>query len=128
MHVRDAMATAVVTIGPMHTLREAARVMSARNVGAAVVLDGDTSGTGILTERDLLHAIGGGQDPDQERVGDHLTSDLVFATPDMPIEEAARLMIGGGFRHLVVLQGDDVVGIVSVRDVVRLWTTAPLAN
>jgi CBS domain-containing protein len=128
MHVRDAMSTRVVTIGPMHTLREAARVMASRRVGAAVVLDGDTSGVGILTERDVLYAIGGGQNPDTEKVADHLTSDLVFATPDMPLEDAAGLMIRGGFRHLVVLDKDDVVGIVSVRDVIRLWTAAPLSS
>jgi CBS domain-containing protein len=128
MHVRDAMSTRVVTVGPMHTLREAARVMASRRVGAAVVLDGDTSGVGILTERDILYALGGGQNPDTEKVADHLTSDLVFATPDMPLEDAAGLMIRGGFRHLVVLDKDDVVGIVSVRDVIRLWTAAPLSS
>ena len=66
MQVRDGMSSSVLTIGPDHTMREAARRMSARHVGAAVVLDADSS-IGILTERDVLVSIGDGQDPDTER-------------------------------------------------------------
>ena len=128
MQVRDAMSTVVVTIGPAHTLREAARLMSARRVGAAVVLDGDTSGIGILTERDILDAVGQGLDPDRERVADHRTSDLVFATTDMTLHEAAATMMRGGFRHLVVLDGGEVIGIVSVRDIVRCWTASAVLS
>lgn len=128
MLVRDAMSTTVLTVGPTHTLREAARLMSSRRVGAAVVLDDSADGTGILTERDVLDAVGAGQDPDAERVADHLTADLVFAAPDMTLEEAAAVMTRGGFRHLVVLDGGEVAGIVSVRDVVRLWTGAPVGG
>jgi CBS domain-containing protein len=127
MRVRDAMSTAVLTVGPEHTLREAARRMAARGVGAAVVHDPDGEGIGILTERDVLSAVGSGLDPDGERVGAHLTADLVFATPDWTIEQAAEAMCRGGFRHLVVLDGPDVAGIVSVRDVVRAWNSAGVA-
>ncbi|MFL6241207.1 MAG: cyclic nucleotide-binding/CBS domain-containing protein [Actinomycetes bacterium] len=123
MQVRDGMSTLVLTIGPAHTLREAARVMADRKVGAAVVIDPDTSGVGILTERDVLNALGKGLDPDREAAGDHLTSDLVFATPDWTLEQAAQAMIRGGFRHLVVMDGDEVVGMLSVRDIVRCWTS-----
>jgi CBS domain-containing protein len=119
MLVRDAMSTVVLTIGPAHTLRDAARLMAARRVGAAVVTDPDTSGIGILTERDILVAVGTGQEPDREWAADHLTTDVVFATPGWSLEEAARAMTRGGFRHLVVLEGDEVVGIISVRDIVR---------
>ena len=122
MQVRDAMSSDVLSIGPTHTLREAARLMSQRKVGAAVVLDGDSEGPGILTERDVLDALGSGQDPDAEIAGDHLTSDLVVAAPDWPIERAAEAMVRGGFRHLVVCEGDDVIGMLSVRDIVRSWT------
>ena len=122
MQVRDAMSADVLSIGPTHTLREAARLMSQRKVGAAVVMDGDGEGPGILTERDVLDAIGAGQDPDTEVAGDHLTSDLVVAAPDWPIERAAEAMVRGGFRHLVVTDGDDVIGMLSVRDIVRTWT------
>ena len=128
MQVREGMNPEVLTIGPQHTLREAARRMADRKVGAAVVLDGDTSGIGILTERDILVAVGQGQDVDVERVADHLTGDLVFAAPDWPLETAAEAMVRGGFRHLVVLDGGDVAGMLSVRDIVRIWTHEPVAS
>ena len=79
MLVRDAMSTVILTIGPVHTLRQAARLMAARRVGAAVVLDTDTSGLGILTERDILKSIGADQNPDHETAGSHTTHDVVFA-------------------------------------------------
>jgi CBS domain-containing protein len=119
MLVRDGMSTIVLTIGPAHTLRVAARLMAARQIGAAVVIDPDTSGLGILTERDILMSIGSGQNPDIEFAGDHLTSNVVFATPDWTLADAASAMTRGGFRHLIVLEGGDVLGIISVRDIVR---------
>jgi CBS domain-containing protein len=122
MQVRDGMSRMVLTVGPQHTLREAARLMSERKVGAAVVLDPDSPGIGIITERDLMESVGAGQDPDGERVCDHLTSSLVFAAPDWSLEEAAVAMVRGGFRHLVVTEGGDISGVLSVRDVVRCWT------
>ena len=122
MQVRDGMSTVVLSVGPGHTVREAARLMAERRVGAAVVVDPEASGIGIFTERDLLDSLAAGQDPDSERVGDHLTSNLVYAAPDWSLEEASVAMVRGGFRHLVVLEGGEVVGIVSMRDVVRCWT------
>ncbi|OAH14486.1 CBS domain-containing protein [Streptomyces jeddahensis] len=124
MLVRDAMSTLVLTIGPDHTLRQAAQLMSARRVGAAVVLDPDTSGLGILTERDILNSIGLGQDPDREKAGAHTTNNVVFAAPAWTLENAADAMTRGGFRHLIVLDERDhePLGIVSVRDIVRCWT------
>lgn len=122
MQVRDGMSDVVLTVGPGHTLREAARAMADRSVGAAVVLDPDGEGPGIVTERDVLRSIGAGEDPDRERVADHLTADVVYAAPDWPLEQAAAEMVRGGFRHLIVCDGPDVVGILSVRDVVRCWT------
>jgi CBS domain-containing protein len=120
MLVRDAMSTEVLTVGPTHSLREAAARMSARKVGAAVVLDGDQDQPGILTERDILDAVGAGQDVDVEKVHDHLTSDIVVATPEWPVDKAAAAMVQGGFRHLVVCEGSEVVGMLSVRDIVRV--------
>jgi CBS domain-containing protein len=121
MLVRDAMSTVVLTIGPTHTLRQAAALMSARRVGAAVVHDPDAGGIGILTERDILNSVGVGQNPDTERAHDHTTNDVVFAAPSWTLEEAARAMAHGGFRHLIVLDHDEPVGIVSVRDIIRCW-------
>ena len=122
MQVRDGMSNMVLTVGPGHTLRAAAKAMSQRKIGAAVVLDPDAAGPGILTERDVLDAIGKGQDPDTELVGDHLTSDVVFASPEWSLEEAAVAMVRGGFRHLIVCEASEIIGILSVRDVVRCWT------
>ena len=124
MQVRDAMSPEGLTVGPAHTLRQAARQMAARRVGAAVVHDPDADGPGILTERDVLKSLADGQDPDAELVGEHLTPDAVVATPDWDLDRAAAAMMAGGFRHLVVCDVDDVVGVLSVRDVVRVWSEA----
>jgi CBS domain-containing protein len=124
MKVEDGMSLQVLTIGPAHTLREAARMMNARNVGAAVVADPDNDGVGILTERDILRSVALGESPDTEIAGDHCTQDLVFATRTWTMEAAAAAMVHGGFRHLVVVEGQDVVGLLSMRDIVRCWSAA----
>ncbi|MCF4140258.1 cyclic nucleotide-binding/CBS domain-containing protein [Streptomyces sp. NPDC101213] len=124
MLVRDAMSTVVLTIGPAHTLRQAAALMSARRVGAALVLDPDAGGIGILTERDILNSVARGEDPDAERTHAHTTNNVVFAAPTWTLEEAAAAMAHGGFRHLVVLDREEAVGVVSVRDLIRCWAPA----
>ncbi len=126
MYVKDAMSTVVLTIGPAHTLRQAAQLMAARRIGAAVVLDNDNSGIGILTERDILNSLGAGESPDRETAQAHTTSDVVFAAPDWTLDEAAEAMVRGGFRHLIVLNDQEVVGVVSVRDIIRCWATAEI--
>jgi CBS domain-containing protein len=122
MQVRDGMSTMVLTVGPNHTLRQAAHAMAKRRVGAAVVVDPEAPTLGIITERDILLSIGDGQDPDTERVADHLTSELVFAAPDWSLEQGAAAMVRGGFRHLIVIDDGEAAGVLSVRDVVRCWT------
>ena len=122
MQVREGMSSLILTVGPGHTLREAARQMAERGVGAAVVMDPEQPGPGIVTERDILISIAEGQDPDQERVCNHLSGNLTFAAPDWSLERAAEAMVRGGFRHLVVTEGGDIAGVLSVRDVVRCWT------
>jgi CBS domain-containing protein len=122
MQVRDGMTDTVLMVGPGHTLRAVSHLMAERSVGAAVVMDPDATGPGIITERDVLLSVGAGEDPDGESVADHLTSDVVFAAPDWSLEEAAAAMVRGGFRHLIVLERGETVGILSVRDVVRCWT------
>ncbi|MEA2400608.1 MAG: hypothetical protein QOK00_1011 [Thermoleophilaceae bacterium] len=123
MQVRDGMSNLVHTVNPGRTLREAATAMAERAVGAAVVIDPEQPGPGILTERDLLQALGDGQDPDRERVADHLSSDLTFAAPDWSLEAAAEAMVRGGFRHLIVVDGGEMIGILSMRDIVRCWVS-----
>jgi CBS domain-containing protein len=128
MNVRDGMTKLVLTIGPAHTLREAARQMSRRRVGAAVVIDPDHGGIGILTERDILDSIGAGQDPDRELAGQHRTPDIVVASPGWTLERAAAAMVRGGFRHLVVVEGQEVAGLLSMRDIVRCWADTDVGS
>jgi CBS domain-containing protein len=120
------MSHLVLTIGPAHTLRQAAQMMSKRRIGAAVVIDAEHAGIGIgiLTERDLLDSIAAGEDPDAELVAQHRTEHLVYASPDWTLEDAAAAMVRGGFRHLVVVEGNDVAGLLSMRDIVRCWIPA----
>jgi len=115
------MSTAVVTITPGATLHDAARAMADRKVGAAVVIDPEQPGPGIITERDLLMSVGRGQDPNAELVRDHLSPELTFAAPEWSLEHAAEAMVRGGFRHLVVVDGGQMVGVLSMRDIVRCW-------
>ena len=123
MLVRDVMTSAVLTVGPAHTLRQVARQMARRRVGAAVVLDPERDGPGILTERDVLEAVASGQDLDRELAADHLTPDAVSGLPDWDLDRAAAAMVAGGFRHLVICDDNDVVGVLSVRDIVRVWSS-----
>jgi CBS domain-containing protein len=123
MQVREGMSALALMVGPDHTLRQTARLMSGRQVGAAVVLDPDAHGPGIITERDILNSLGAGEDPDRELVAHHLTGEAVFAAPDWSLEQAAAAMVRGGFRHLIVVDRGEIAGILSVRDVVRCWTS-----
>jgi CBS domain-containing protein len=122
MQVQEGMSSDVLTVGPGHTLREAAGQMCSRNVGAAIVIDPDLPGPGVITERDILRSVGAGQDPEKELVADHLTADLTFAHPDWSLERAAQAMVRGRFRHLVVVDGGELLGVLSMRDIVRVWT------
>jgi CBS domain-containing protein len=117
------MSKVVLTVNPGHSLRDAATSMAERGVGAAVVIDLEQPGPGILTERDLLDSLGRGQDPDRELVSDHLSSNLTFAAPDWSLERAAEAMVRGGFRHLIVVDGGEMSGILSMRDIVRCWVS-----
>jgi CBS domain-containing protein len=122
------MSNLVLTIGPAHTLRQAARMMAARHVGAAVVIDPEHAGIGILTERDILNSVAAGEDPDAELAAQHRTEELTYASPDWTLERAAAAMVKGGFRHLVVVEGHDVAGLLSMRDIVRCWISTAVAQ
>ena len=125
MTVRDAMTEDVLTITPGRTLREAARFLSDHNVGAAVIIDPEQPGPGIVTERDLVRSLGSGEDPDAEIVSDHLTAQATFADAGWSLEEAADAMARGGFRHLVVVEDGEVAGIISMRDIMAVWRPNP---
>ena len=122
MHVRDGMSRVVLVVGPDHTLRDAAKLMAERKVGAAVVVDPELPGAGIVTERDIAMSVGNGEDPASERVSEHMATDIVYAAPDWSMEEAAVTMVRRGFRHLVVVDGGELSGVLSMRDIVRVWT------
>jgi CBS domain-containing protein len=123
MLVQEAMNPIIVTVGPEHTLREAAKRMTERQVGAAVVLD-DEQGPRIITERDLLRSNGRGEDIDRELVRDHLADHMIYAYADWPLQRAAEAMTEGGFRHVIVLRDGAPTGILSMRDIVRFWLKA----
>jgi CBS domain-containing protein len=120
--VADVMSSDVLTIEPARTLADAAREMGRRNVGAVIVVDPDAPGPGIVTERDVSRAVGQGKDPTAEAVAEHVAASASYASPDWPLVEAARAMVSGGFRHLVVVDGTEPVGVLSMRDVVRRWS------
>jgi|SRR5688500_15514522 CBS domain-containing protein len=128
MRVRDGMSSVVLTVGPSHSLSAAARLMTERNVGAAIVVDPDGPGFGIITERDILRSVAVGEEPSTETVGKHLTEELITAAPDWSLEQAAEAMLEGGFRHLLVVNGADLEGILSMRDIVRCWSGDRVAS
>ena len=123
MEVREGMSHVVLTVGPGHTLRDAARLMTEKSVGAAVVIDEESQGPRIISERDLLNSLGRGEDPDSERVADHLSDTLIAAAPDWSLERAAMEMARRHIRHLVVIDAGELMGMLSMRDIVRVWTS-----
>jgi signal-transduction protein with cAMP-binding, CBS, and nucleotidyltransferase domain len=123
MQVKDGMSEVSVMVGPSHTLREAAAMMVEKKTGAALVSDHDWPNPGIVTERDLLLSVGAGEDPDSERVADHMTERVITAEPDWSLEHAAAEMSRRGVRHLVVFDAGQAVGVLSMRDIVRVWTS-----
>lgn len=117
------MTEVVLTVGPNHTLREAARRMAERGVGAAIVLDDQQPGPRVISERDVLISVGRGEDPDSERVAAHMSDNVITATPDWSLERAATEMAQRGIRHLVVVEGGELTGVLSMRDVMRVWVS-----
>jgi CBS domain-containing protein len=115
MQVREGMSDVVLTVGPTHTLREAAVQMAANDDQSPVPC--------IVTERDILLSLGAGEDPDSERVEDHMSDGVIVAAPDWSLERAAAEMSRRGIRHLVVYDGPELVGVLSMRDIVRVWTS-----
>jgi signal-transduction protein with cAMP-binding, CBS, and nucleotidyltransferase domain len=123
MEVRNGMSDVILTLGPGHTLRQAARRMTEKGVGAAVVIDESEPAPRIVSERDILNSLGRGEDPDAERVGDHMSDTVIAASPSWSLERAAVEMSRRHIRHLVVVDGGQLVGILSIRDIVRCWTS-----
>lgn len=112
------MSRDLLTVGPLVPLTEVAKRMVARDVGAVLVMEGERL-VGILTERDVLRAVAAGLD-DSTLVRDCMTRDPDTLESDETTRQAATLMIHGGFRHLPITEGDEVVGILSIRDLMRV--------
>ena len=112
------MSRTLLTVAPGDPLRETAERMVSRDVGAALVTEGDRL-VGIVTERDVLRAVARGVD-EGTRVADLMTPDPETMEPDESTQHAAVLMIHGGFRHLPIVEGDEVVGMLSIRDLMRV--------
>ena len=123
MQVKDGMSEVVLTVGPGHSLRDAASKMVEKKTGAAIVIDEELPTPRIITERDILHAVASGQSPDEERVSEHMSDSVIAAAPDWSLERAASEMSRRSIRHLVVYEGPDLIGVLSMRDIVRVWTS-----
>jgi CBS domain-containing protein len=115
---REHMSRDLLTVAPGDALREVSQRMVERDVGAVIVMDGGAL-AGILTERDVLRAVAAGIQ-DNTVVSDWMTRDPETMAPDDTTQHAAVLMIHGGFRHLPLVEGDDVVGMLSIRDLMRV--------
>ncbi|MGE0026563.1 MAG: cyclic nucleotide-binding/CBS domain-containing protein [Thermoleophilia bacterium] len=113
--VADVMADVKVTLSPGDSLRDVAKALASARTGLGIV---DVEGGGVITERDVLRAIAGGTDLDRAPVRDHMTVHPVAVAPETPLDDACDLMIARGVRHLLVSDGDTLVGVLNMRDVV----------
>ena len=93
-------------------------------MGAAIVIDEAAAGPAIISERDVLNSIGSGEDPDVEKVSGHMSGKVITATPDWSLERAAAEMAQRSIRHLLVIDGGRPVGMLSMRDIMRVWSSA----
>ena len=120
MRVAEIMTSATVTDSTSATLKGAAELMWRNQTGSLVIVDGDAV-VGIVTERDVLRTVAAGIDADVVSVADAMTRDVVSVSPDASVRDAARVMAQHWIRHLPVVQGDQLVGIVSQRDVTGIF-------
>ena len=127
MKVGDLAARHIVSVAPGESVRHAARAMAGHEVGSSLVLVGEQL-AGILTERDVLHAVAKDTDLDATPAEEIMTSDVVTVSPDWEVYEAAAEMADRGIRHLVVSENDRVVGVVSVRDLLLAGQRVALAD
>jgi CBS domain-containing protein len=117
--IGELVSPAVATILPTATLRAAVEAMVADGLGLLVVAEA-TGPTGVLSERDIVAAIAEDLDLDEERVRDHCSDEIVAVDAEASVEDAARAMADAQIRHLAVTRDGQVIGVVSVRDVLRI--------
>jgi len=123
--VRDLMTTRVVVTSPDDPVADAAAAMVRRKVGSALIMQGRFL-AGIMTERDVLRAAASGGDLTTSPVSAWMTKDPESASPDTTVEEATQLMLLHGFRHLPVVEGREVRGVVSLRDLAAARISRPI--
>jgi CBS domain-containing protein len=126
MEVSEIMSKDLVTVGPEYNVADVASLMRSRKIGSVIVLEDDRV-LGILTERDILGVVGSGEDPKNVAAHEALTDDVITIGPDAPVEEAAGEMVRAGVRHLPVISEQGLIGIVSMRDLVR-WSVRGVAE
>jgi CBS domain-containing protein len=122
--LKEIMTGDVFTIARDASVADAASSMLKGRFGSAIVMEGSWL-TGIFTERDVLRAAAAGVDLTSSPVSEWMTSDPVTASPDMEADEAAEIMMSNGFRHLPVVEGNSIAGIVSLRDILRTRIRRP---
>jgi len=124
--VRDLLTTRVIATSPDDSVANAAAAMVRQKVGSALIMQGRLL-AGIITERDVLRAAASGSDLTSSPVSAWMTKDPEQASPDTTVEDAVQLMLLHGFRHLPVLEGREVRGVVSLRDLAaaRIRRPAP---
>ena len=125
--VRDLMHSRMVSTSPDSPVAEAAAAMVRESVGSALVMQGPFL-SGILTERDVLKAAASGADLTAVPVSAWMTRDPQSAAPGTPVEEAAQIMLLNGFRHLPIVEGRHVQGVVSLRDLFSARISRPLLS
>jgi CBS domain-containing protein len=118
MNVGELMSKPVCTVDPESSLAEASTVMGERHVGSALVLEGGRL-IGILTERDVVRAMSSSFDAPNRPVIEWMTKGPTTIGADTPVKEALRIMVEGGFRHLPVMESEEVAGMLSMRDIAR---------
>jgi CBS domain-containing protein len=123
MKVRDTMSNVVLTAGAGTTIAAAASLMSQRGVGSALVMEDDQL-IGIFTERDIVRALSQDASAAEQQIAHWMTRDPQTIAPGADVDEALRMMAAAHFRHLPVVDGGRVVGMLSMRDVLRQTVSA----
>ena len=119
-HVRSMDWAELVSVGPNTTLRTVATVLADYEVGAAVVQPSQDLPAGIVSERDIVGALARGHDPDVTVAADVMTRELITIEPSEPIDDAIARVLAHGIRHLAVVDGDEIVGLISARDLLAI--------
>lgn len=121
MYVRDGMRPLDISVGPQHTLHQAARLMAAHDATVALVEDPEGEGPGIFSVLNVFEAVSRGEDPKAAVVADHLDEGVLYASPEWSLEKAADLMSRRNLHFVVVCDRGEIAGIVRMRDIVRCW-------